>query len=641
MRGAARAERSPAGGEMSTGSLPQTLGLPVACRGRAWAAAAILGLAYVLTMQRDLGLFDSAELAMVAQQRGLGHPTGQPLHTLIGWVFAGIPGVPPLVGLNLLSAIPAALCAVPIASLATPLDRDVQANATFTALVTLIFGWHATVWEPATRVEVYALAAFLTLFALARLRFVTESRGGLFPVGLAFGLAASVNPFMAVAGAVAGSGWLWRRIQAGPRQLSSVAGLVGGGLLGLAPYLHVFAVADRTDVFVWEGDDLARYFSGLDYAHNRGLGPAEVAARAVAWLRGTLENGQAVLWLAGAAAAGYVQRSYLFAVVTTLGATVYVLSINRIFYVDNPDYLGYLLVPGGLAAGALATLGHVRPRLARLLAAALALSALLVAPAPWLRARDTDRVPRVVAEGILAELPTDAIVLVGSDHLAFPLLYIQRVEGQRPDVVILVDGLLDSSWYWRLTHAWHPKLVPVPLAGPHVDRVRRFLDAQPERHLHVETGALAGMVGRRMCAGAFLLQSVCEADASIRIAGATRTLGTLADATAWGAPHAANVLAAIGWHRGEALWRLGHPDLALDALLAALPGANRPVVTEPVRDVAALRGPAPEFSTPVILGHPGRNLFFAARLLSEAGRTNEAVDALNRAADLGLVEAMR
>lgn len=626
---------------MSNTATPQALGLPVACRRRAYATTALLGLAYALTMQRDLGLFDSAELAMVAEQRGLGHPTGQPLHTLIGWISTCVPGLPPLVGLNLLSAIPAALCAVPIASLATPLDRELESKATFTALVTLIFGWHATVWEPATRVEVYALAAFLTLYALARLRFAAEDRRGLLPVGLALGLAASVNPFMAVAGALAGSGWLWQRLKADDRRLASLAALVGGGLLGLAPYLHVLAVADRTDVFVWEGTDLARYFSGLDYAHNRGLAPAEVAARSVAWLRGTLENGQAVLWIAGAAAASFVGRWYLLAFGVTLGATVYVLSINRIFYVDNPDYLGYLLVPGGLAAGALASLGRLRPRLARPLAAALALSTLLAAPAPWSRARATDRMPRVVAEGILGELPADAIVLVGSDHLAFPLLYLQRVEGQRRDVVILVDGLLDSSWYWRLTHAWHPALVPVPLAGPHVDRVRRFLDAQPQRHLQVESGALAGLTGRRMCAGAYLLQSACEADAATRITGATRILESLADETAWGAPHAANVLAALGWHRGEALWRLGEPDLALEALLAALPAANRPVVTEPLRGVAALRGPAPTFSTPVILGHPAQNLFFAARLLSEAGRANEAIDALKRAANLGLAEATR
>jgi hypothetical protein len=53
------------------------------------AACAALGLYYALSMSRDMGFYDSPELALVAVQGGVGHPIGQPLHTLLGHCWWG------------------------------------------------------------------------------------------------------------------------------------------------------------------------------------------------------------------------------------------------------------------------------------------------------------------------------------------------------------------------------------------------------------------------------------------------------------------------------------------------------------------------------------------------------------------------
>ena len=51
----------------------------------AWIASCFLALYYCASMSRDLSLYDSGELALAARTLGVGHPPGQPLHTLLGY----------------------------------------------------------------------------------------------------------------------------------------------------------------------------------------------------------------------------------------------------------------------------------------------------------------------------------------------------------------------------------------------------------------------------------------------------------------------------------------------------------------------------------------------------------------------------
>jgi hypothetical protein len=55
----------------------------------------------------------------------------------------------------------------------------------------------------------------------------------------------------------------------------------------------------------------------------------------------------------------------------------------------------------------------------------------------------------VFALALLQSAPRDAVLFVGGDNDTYPLWYAQRVEGVRPDVVIVTLPLLSADWYGR------------------------------------------------------------------------------------------------------------------------------------------------------------------------------------------------
>ena len=71
-------------------------------------SAAAFGL-YLFTAAPDLGLVDSAELALTCATGGVPHPPGVPLYRLLGGLFANLPVSTPARALNLMSAFFAAL----------------------------------------------------------------------------------------------------------------------------------------------------------------------------------------------------------------------------------------------------------------------------------------------------------------------------------------------------------------------------------------------------------------------------------------------------------------------------------------------------------------------------------------------------
>ena len=162
----------------------RALGLPVASARGVWAVTGLVLLVYLFSQYRDLSVWDSALIALVAQQGGVGHPPGYPLHTWLGFLLARLPGVPLPLAIGWLSAIPGALLCVPVASLAwqfgppRPHGGPSSPNAGFLprhaptlalGAVIAAMALHPAWWDPATRIEVYSLAAFLAVWALARL----------------------------------------------------------------------------------------------------------------------------------------------------------------------------------------------------------------------------------------------------------------------------------------------------------------------------------------------------------------------------------------------------------------------------------------------------------------------------------------
>ncbi len=684
-----------------------SLGLPLGARRNAWIASGAVFLYYLLTMSRDLSFYDSPELALVAVNGGLGHPLGQPLHTMLGWLFSRLPGISGLVGLNLLSALAAALTVVPLVSIAealckpadgAPQPSDSSSHPCFCPEVILpagvgLLALQPALWENATRIEVYSLATLLATWAVARAAplFVPplslpppslppasvpgEDRvhgaraqelthgWSWFAVGVALGLSASVNAIIALSAALALAPAFAVTVHGRRVRLFDVLRGVGGGIVGLAPFLYIPLVAGRADVFVWGaptgGDSLRRYLTNADFVHNQGIAAAQIADNLSRWVSWAGTHLLLPLVLVGLVAHFLLaRRSGLgrgFAVLA-FGLGLAMLIQNVIFWPSIPDYVGYLaLSVGVLGAGAcagvvrLAGLGGRFRWLAAGLGVALLLGVAVAHPAIHQRKRHNDRLARTMAAGALKTAPTRAILIVKSDHWVFPLLYLHRAERLRPDVVILPVGLSGASWYWRLLHQHHADLRRFKLRGPggRLGRIKRFLAANPRRPVLYEHYGYALALGRRPgCPGVWLVAD----DASCRFAFANSpdamapALERHSRDVAEGSAPSADVAAGISLERGDILWRFGRPADALRALRAGVPPAYRPALSPSnlkVTRAGVLRGPPLRWRRRVLIGHWSRNLFLAARLLYAAGH-NKAARAHLRAAALGdLPEAKR
>lgn len=655
------------------------MGLPLRAPRSAWLAVSSLALYLVASMARDLSLYDSGELALAAVQLGLGHPPGQPLHTLIGFVFAHLPFVSPLVGVGLVSALPSALTLIPATSLGQRLLGERASVAALSGMpwAIAVCALHPCVWEPATRVEVYALAtlgAVWTLAAAAELPVLADAHvtKRIFQLGVALGLTASVNPVIALASAFAILPALIARMRWQPLLLRQGFAALAGGLVGLLPYAYVPWVAARTDVMVWGAphdlQSYLHYFLLRDYVHNQAITASQWWSHVGDWLGWA---GQVGLWpllvfgLIGHVALG-AGSSKLSALIAT-ALLVANIAANVVWHVDVPDYNGYLATAfWSLSAGA-AAVGlrvlvaarqstHVfRDRAFKLAAAAgLAVcleSAVATSPSPFARTRSRDRLARTMAERVLEQAPQNAIVISETDAVTGALFYLQGAERARPDVVVLAYGLANSSWHWDQLAKTHRDLKSFELRGEgaRAGRVERFVAANPTRPVAIERWSTARELGLSTCAsGLFLSARSSDRQCTVDGRQEERIARTLANELATlgdGSPSVSGSIAQTTYELGEALWRLGDPASAHAMLLAGVPRSSWPSRT---LSTGFERAPTPppqaaafSYEKPAALGDPGRNLFLAGAIVNSTGERELAREYLRAAAATGLPEAER
>ena len=643
------------------------LGLRLTDLRGAWITAALVFAAYLATMAHDLTFYDSPELALVAWQLGIGHPIGEPLHTLLGFVFAHLPGVSAHVGLTTFSASMGALSVVPAWSLSEALcptalcpTAPALRGSMLRGLALVGIGCSMLAWEPASRVEVYTLASFAGLWAIAHAARADLARPGpALACGIALGLAASSHAVIAVASALAIAPRFVAAARAAPSPRSALlaTGLViGGGALGLLPFATLPLVGADPMRFAWGApthlDAFLAYLRGADYVHNQQITWSGWLEHALALVMWGLSNATLVIWLVGAAGFVALARSQPglpgapVIAAAILGGFV---AANVVFHVGVPDYRGYFLVPWWLGgAGIAAAVGHglasdgavtkQRAKLGIALAVLPAL-ALLASPTHLMGRRDDPSLAAGLANGALRAAPRNAIVVAEADHWVAPLLFVQEAQGLRPDVVIVPHGLAASRWYWEHLWARHPDLVRIPLEGGGRDgRIARLAASNPSRPVLVESASMAERLGRAPCGVGWLVWTDGACDrappdpdlASARLAALAPFEGD-----------ALEVASRVGETRGEALWRLGRGGEAARAFVAGLSESGiGPVLPEGLPDAAPpLTGPVPAWSRDVAIHDPARNLVLSGLLLHALGRPRDALQRVDLAVGLGLVEA--
>lgn len=621
----------------------KVLGLTVDNVGVAWTTVLVTLVYYLISKYPDLSVWDSPLIALAAIQQGLGHPPGYPLHTLLGAITTNLPGIEPLLGVKLLSIIPGALMCIPILSLAAQmrdpkLSKPTSMGSWFAAAFVVALCVHQVLWDPATRVEVYALASFLAIWGVARLGDALNSLKppptstrhsgprGFFIAGLSLGASASVHPVVAAVTATAALAAITKtaiKITAGRR---AILNIVAGGLTGLLPYGWIPIVAARTDRLVWgKPTDLTsiwHFLSARDFAVNVGPDMPTILSQVFEWIGWSVISWTLPFALMGFAGwllfgkHGSVGRSAPVALVLAVLA----ICTNRVWVPENPDYLGYLCGPLAVcAAGGAALLSHTafrKPFGLRLLTGVCLFfvfgSMVFTSPSVLTRTRHRDRSARLQAMGALQEIGDNGILMAGSDQLLWPLMYIQEIEHVRRDVVILTPGLASTSWYWNHIYQLHPTLRLFAINGPggKLGRIRRFLAAHPDRRLSFESVGMASRANATIYGvGWLLLDRPVDLDTTEKIsAQIDRTATTIAT----GSPTGVGTLSLVSYLRGEALWRLGHAKAAYRALLAGVPPSLRPSVQIPEThwdQVPALRQMIPPgVSSTRGLGEPHRNI---------------------------------
>lgn len=475
----------------------EQLGLALASRGpRAPWCAVSLGivlfvpslLLYCRTMQPSVGDFgDSAKFQLVACVLGIPHTTGYPLYVSLARLFTFLPLRDVAYRVTLLSAVSAASAVALVGVSVWMLTHSLAAAGS----AALLFAGTRTFWSQAIIAEVYTLNALLFLLVMM-LMFLWRRRreGRLYAVALAvyaLGLGNHATILLLFPALVWFVGMTDRRMLSRPRVLGLAAAILA---LGACQYLLLFLRA-RQHPFFCEAcpDTLPRLWSYLTGAQFRSqlfafpLG--ELARRVLDYRRLLLTEYGAVplaMGIAGIAALGVTRRHEM-----GLLALVFVADVFFAMSYDIGDFVNYLIpsymvfaiwIGGGVAAveRGIAILGgrlrcvacqRVAPGVWALVAIGVAFW-LLRANYPVMD-ESSDYAAREEATAILELVAEDAVLLFPPCcdfyDRAMAVLYLQQVEGVRPDVTLGEFNAGDPGRAFPPSVLPQQERVPVSLIG--------------------------------------------------------------------------------------------------------------------------------------------------------------------------------
>jgi len=433
--------------------------------------------------------WDSSSYSLAAATLGIASPPGSLLLTVLGWPIAHLPFVgSPALALNILAAVFAALTVSVLVVASGRVIRLAEATAetqpnaawlTGATLGALAFAFSGTLWSYAGRFTPYVLSAVFTgLILWTLLRWWEEADApdawrwvGL--LGQLFGLDFSVHRTNAllIPGALV---WIVMRRPRTLRDPSAILAGIIGLVAGLAVQLLLIPIAafSRSSLDFNHPSTFSEFW---DYVTIKQLGGSfllqlfprkspiwSVQARDLLQVLGDnflhLHGSAGALGLLPAVAviAGFIavwrgnrRLAVALTVLLVTQAALTVLYFNippNYFRTFDRHYLPVcvtmaLLMVCGVAAATRAAeaLRRRRHRMAAVVIAGLA----VLLPASQLvgnwRTQDASRrfFAQDYASNALRQLPPNAIYFTVGDNDTFPVMYMQSVEGVRPDVTII------------------------------------------------------------------------------------------------------------------------------------------------------------------------------------------------------------
>lgn len=428
-----------------------------------WIGIAAAGIAfglplgvYVLTLAPTVTTLDAPELTTAAYTLGIAHAPGYPFYTLLGWLFShAFPVGDVAFRLNLLSAVFGAGTTVLVYLVARRLTG--QTLPSLAAALMLAFSYWF--WLNSLVAEVYGLDTLLlagTLLFLLQWR-ERQQPAALFAFALLFGLSLA-NRTTSLLFLPAFGLYLWLS----PRPRSARVWLAAPifTVLGLLVYLYIPLDYRTGPDYVWSNflrpwnppRDLAtpggfwHLVSGADFRPSVfGFGPAESMknlAQYGGWLAGSFMGVGVVLGLAGIWRQLQTHRRELLLLAGIFLPTVIFYTnynvVDREFMV-TPSYLVCAL---WIAVGWTELSEDVASLFQDLRVRSMAPALILVLPLAALLVNyplvdlSGEREFRETGEELLAQAEPNPWIMSWWIDMA-PLIYLQKVEGLRPDAQLL------------------------------------------------------------------------------------------------------------------------------------------------------------------------------------------------------------
>jgi hypothetical protein len=479
--------------------------------------AALAFSVYLLTLSRTVTTEDPGELATALHTFGIVHPTGYPLFTLLGSLFARLPiGDSVILRLNLFGAVLTALATfffygtfswllserAAKAFGSAPPASGPRARRLAAIAATLTYAFSAVYWREAVGLEVYALhLVFLALVTGTFLRAMAENRAGdgaearrswrlfAFVLGLSF-----TNHMMTVLLAPAFLFLYFHAFGFGRPAWKRILEAAPYFLLPLTLYLYLPLRSAQNPLMNWGEphtlENFSRHLRAAQYGQMM-FSSWEIAFRKLAQFAVDLpgEFGYAPL---AAAAVGLwslwrgARVLLAFTLLVFAGCLFY--GVNYAF--DDPNFYlnAHFMVALWAGFGLLAVLRAARAGWR--LPAAVLCGGLFLFPLmsnyPQLD-KSRDRAVEEYARNVLGGLDSGAVFFSNEyERLGAPAFYLQIVEGYRRDVVVLDIILLGNPWFYGHLEQRFPWLMEAsrPQIEAYRVQVDRYVRGEPDTVRH-------------------------------------------------------------------------------------------------------------------------------------------------------------
>lgn len=445
---------------------------------------------------------DGGDLITAAATGGIPHPTGYPLFLMLARLFQGLPVGSLAYRTNLMSAIFSVLAALVIYG---TVMRALAPTRTIPAALAGLaagycFGLAPLVWSQAVVTEVYALQAFLVAWivylcsepvpAAPLERKALDRRRGL-ALGLALGNQITTL-FLVPAALLLGA---TRKVETGEYQSQSY------WRHRFAEFRFDFRSLGRQLLWLAVGLSLYLILPLRALAHPPINWGNPVSPERLWWLVSAklyqdpflqLERPQLLYQLKTWADFTVVQFGFLTIIIALIGLIVFgkasrlwaitamaaisALAFSAVYHpADGEVYLIPLLVSLsiwlGIGIASLAEGLAKRSRAAGIVVSLLLLGIILVRPVSYYRQVDASRDTRAESFGrqVLSSVPDNAILIARGDHAIFSLWYFLFALGQRPDLILIADELLQFDWYRESLRTVYPALeLPEPYPWPQI-----------------------------------------------------------------------------------------------------------------------------------------------------------------------------